>query len=591
MMEKQRHALKLGIVIGIVFICQAIVFVKYNNFLQPALADTDCYMRLVRAEQLYDTGHWYDNTIYRSNFPFGETLHWTRLLDVLLLAGALIGTAFLPFHTALLWWGILISPVLLMLSLIAMFWAAKILFRPESVLRPCLLLICQMAVIANYSFARPDHHSLLVLGFIVVLALAFRMLSEPAKPAYTYYTGGVAALGMWVSVETLATVVMVVGTLVLLWVCRGQQVWLLAAQRVLLSLGLGAIAGVLIERAVGQWGVVEYDKISVVHIALFVVTWLLLRYISGFFATTRLQRVIGTIGLPLVGVGILALVFPGLLKGPYANVDARLIPIWLAHVGEVQPLLASDSSLILGFMGNSLWLLPYGLLVWRSKERLPDAWVLIHGGIILFAALSVYQVRWAAYAGVLLVFIMSHLQEKGLERTARICNTALRTVLQVAMILVVAFGTPIWSIVMTKPVEEGRPQAYSQTEHTLTAVLKGYEAPQTVLASVNYSPRILYETKHRVIATPYHRNTAGILYWDDFIKAKTDDAAREILRQRNVNLVVIGGEEIDSRRIETPAAQELFVYRVMTGKGPEWLKQVLRPENSQGGFAVFEVQH
>ncbi len=61
----------------------------------------DGYMRLNRVTQLYLTGDWYDSGIRRSNAPYGEVLHWTRPLDLLLLAGAFVSAPFSDFRTGL----------------------------------------------------------------------------------------------------------------------------------------------------------------------------------------------------------------------------------------------------------------------------------------------------------------------------------------------------------------------------------------------------------------------------------------------------------------------------------------------------------
>jgi len=55
---------------------------------EGGLIGTDGYMRLVRVELLQETGAWFDGRIPRSNAPYGDTLHWTRPLDVLLLGAA-----------------------------------------------------------------------------------------------------------------------------------------------------------------------------------------------------------------------------------------------------------------------------------------------------------------------------------------------------------------------------------------------------------------------------------------------------------------------------------------------------------------------
>ncbi len=66
-----------------------------------ALWTADGYMRLVRVEALYETGDWYDGVVHRSNAPYGESLHWTRPFDVVLLAGAAPLAPVVGFKTAL----------------------------------------------------------------------------------------------------------------------------------------------------------------------------------------------------------------------------------------------------------------------------------------------------------------------------------------------------------------------------------------------------------------------------------------------------------------------------------------------------------
>ena len=84
------------------------------------LGDSDCYMHLIRASDLYETGRWYDPVIERSNAPYGNRLHWTRPFDLLLLAGAVPGSLLTSFSSSLFWWGVVISPVILIALLLAL---------------------------------------------------------------------------------------------------------------------------------------------------------------------------------------------------------------------------------------------------------------------------------------------------------------------------------------------------------------------------------------------------------------------------------------------------------------------------------------
>ena len=96
-----------------------------SPLLDGELIGTDGYMRLVRVQLLHETGAWFDGRIPRSNAPYGDTLHWTRPFDLLLLGAAWPLTPFLGFEKALFWGGAFVSPLLLLATGTAMIWAAK----------------------------------------------------------------------------------------------------------------------------------------------------------------------------------------------------------------------------------------------------------------------------------------------------------------------------------------------------------------------------------------------------------------------------------------------------------------------------------
>ena len=108
----------------------AAVHIAWWFFAQPPvtdgiLADGDSYARLVRVEHWLATGAWLDTTFPRSNAPFADTFHWTRLFDVLLIGLAAPIMIFLDMKQALLWSGILISPVIHILLAVALAWAVR----------------------------------------------------------------------------------------------------------------------------------------------------------------------------------------------------------------------------------------------------------------------------------------------------------------------------------------------------------------------------------------------------------------------------------------------------------------------------------
>ncbi len=60
------------------------------NVFDGELMGTDSYTRLNRVLFVYEEGGWNHSLYPRSNAPYGESIHWTKPMDLLLLAGGTI---------------------------------------------------------------------------------------------------------------------------------------------------------------------------------------------------------------------------------------------------------------------------------------------------------------------------------------------------------------------------------------------------------------------------------------------------------------------------------------------------------------------
>ncbi len=169
--------------------------------LDGQLLGTDAYMRLVLVTQLYEKGAWFDGGVARSNAPYGEVLHWTRPLDVLLLAGAWALKPFFGFKGGLYWSGALVSPILWALTCLAFAWASAPFFARDRRPLAMIAFVVQPGVIAYSLAGRADHHMLILLIFVVSLGLTARLLLRPYRAGLAIAAGAAAGLGIWVSVE------------------------------------------------------------------------------------------------------------------------------------------------------------------------------------------------------------------------------------------------------------------------------------------------------------------------------------------------------------------------------------------------------
>src|SRR6185503_15272889 len=106
-------------------------------------------------------------------------MHWTRPFDLALLAGAYAGAPFVGFHAALFWWGVFLPALLQVVCALLLVWAAAPLLDAASQLFLGLVFVFQMSVSAYAMAGRPDHHLLLLVGFIALLGLTLRLLLRP----------------------------------------------------------------------------------------------------------------------------------------------------------------------------------------------------------------------------------------------------------------------------------------------------------------------------------------------------------------------------------------------------------------------------
>ena len=256
--------------------------------LDGALVDSDAYMRLSRVLQLHDSGSWFDPRFPRINPPDGHVQHWTRPLDALLLAGAWLLEPLLGFARALHLWGVLISPALLALAVVATAWAAAPALDRDSRLLACLVLLTQPTVLAYTSVGRPDHHSLLLLLAVILIGLTARLAAAPHDRRAALFAGVIAGLGIWVSSEAMIFVAVSLATLGLFWLAGTPG--MVAANRTYLVTAAAALGtALLLERGPAELFALESDRLSIVHVVLFML-------LAGFWVTIGAAERAGGLG-------------------------------------------------------------------------------------------------------------------------------------------------------------------------------------------------------------------------------------------------------------------------------------------------------
>lgn len=579
------------------------------------LMDTDCYMRLVRVEHWAATNEWFANTIPQSNAPFGESQHWSRPLDILLLLGAKFFQPLLGFEHALLIWGILLSPLLQGLAAVILAWGMIPCMARHDRFRLLLLFTTQIAVLLPFLGGRPDHHSLLSLLFVLDIALLVRLARQ--KTSHLWYArvlGLSLALAMWVSIESLTVMAMTLLVLGVWWAYeKNSRVGEVAFTTFIWAL-TGCLLSLALDRPAQVFFIFQPDRLSFQHVelvALLTAGTFVMRAISFFHLPKGLFRLAAGGGIALLITAAIYLCVPMLLHSPYSLVKVEVVKNWLNNVAEVQPIAQPTrhgAFLFLLCLNPLLLVLPWMVIrLSHPKNRGRFLMMLTAVGLVVFLPLSFFQVRWIAYAGLLLIFPLNLILSEAMSWVTVKFQGFTRSLVRAFLVtsflfvfLAIAIGSnvllsnqetpsPLPPIPNTTQKEKPVPPA-RLTELCDWLLAHHSELPERprFLNFIDDGPELLYRTKWEVIATPYHRNSQGIYdTYKIFSSEKGSPEAEGLLRTRSANLILLkksGGEA----QLYSSSAKSL--YRSLADESPPlWAKEIRLPDDLQKNYRLYRI--
>jgi len=591
----------LGIIILCLFFVTHLLYALLGpiNIMGGELLGTDGYTRLNRVQFIYEQGTW-NNSIYpRSNAPYGESIHWTKPLDFILLAGGNGLSIFMPFSTGLHVWGVIMSPVLHLVAFAGLLCLMRQRLDRLGIILLVILFLVQPILTGYFRIGRPDHHSLILAIFSWFIVGLDWGLQRSRHVRHLMFTGCMGALGLWVSVEFLVAIgVFLTGyTLVWLWAGKAKMYPVLI---IMSSMFLFSALFLCVERLGEDLFLIEYDRISLAHVTvlgLILVVWAAIALISR--KTTWLSTRGGRIRIIGLGSIIACLVqwslFPGFFHGPLAGMDPAIRQLLWDSVAETQPLKNSEAIMNVGMGILALPLLASGL--WREHTMLSKyQGLLLMIGAGMFIPLAFYEVRWTPYASIVLlipyvVYVRKALEWVGTRWPNRRGEAASFIAGLVLLFWPITVGTVL---ALEEPQAEistlgGKCPLLSLTEY-LNKQVANEPTSKTILAFKDFGPELLYRTSYQVIGTPMHRNRDGLGDSLAIMKAQNHLHAKALIQRRHVDLIVIclkSNAESETYRDSIP--KNNLYETLLEGELPTWLTEVVLPEKLQESFRLFEV--
>jgi hypothetical protein len=510
------------------------------------LPDTDDVMRL---QQIRDWlgGQGFGDLAQHRLGAAGLEMHWSRLPD--LVPGAIIalltpvtGARAAELVAVILWPPLLFAAALMLVAAIA---------RQVRASAPVAVIIAALAYPASALFlpGRIDHHGLQ----LVLLLILVRAVIGPGGWRSGAAAGAASVASLVVGMETAPFLALGGGVLVLRWVADG------AGERLRLlgygaSLVVGLALAALLFRTSG-WGVATCDAFAAplwraAQVAA--VAPLALALVARGIATARARLIAALVVGGASGVAALAL-SPACLS-PYGGVDPLLERLWLGRVAEAQPLFGAPLDHAIGYVGLALAGLAATLWQWRRTRDM--GWAVLAAFQLAALALALVQLR-GIYVGTLLAppglaALIGHARERGALPLAA------------AWIVSAGFVYPALGSLVAQP------QPHATCDGGAVLAQLAAQPAGTVAAPIDLGAYALAETRHRVLAAPYHRNAQGNLAVYRLIDLPVDAARAEAKRLR-IDLIATCGGAWDE--LGAPPAGSLRAA-LRAGTPPEWLTPV-----------------
>lgn len=561
--------------VTIILACAAVSLVAGNlqGVFEGNLIDTDSYARVSRIEAMLEAGRALHHTP-RDNGGVPIALHWTHLLDGLILLLSLPLRLFFPPGEALRLAGAAIGPLSTIMVALAAFHAVRLAAgRGRHAITAAVLAALAPGIVAYGAFGRADHHVALAAIAVITPALAYVAGSGGRGRGPAIAAGGLGGIGDWLSPEQLPFVLFAWAVAALRDVEADRRV----GPRTL-AFAAGHLAVLLlawlIDPPSGGRMAVEVDRLSLPYVELaagMLVVPLILR---------RFVPVVGSLWLAAIIAGAILCVplvawlvhYPDVIKGAGGIFSAEAIERVWRYVAEMRPVTSLQNLALMIVLPALVLAVLLGVLLLRTRTPLA---LLLCGFAVFLLYIGVSHVRFAMYLELAAVVALG----VAIETATRNTVSRGRCLAMVAAWLVLLIGPYALSSIL--PADKSMERLGGSCKARLLTEDLAPLAGQVVLAQFSDSPEILYFTRTILVAGPYHRAERLIMRSLDAFDETNFAGAMPASFAATMAKVVL----ICSRDRVTAGT---LAAALKDGRPPDWL--VERPLDPKSGYRLYVVR-
>lgn len=549
-------------------------------------SDVDDLMRLLQVRDVLHGQGWFDMTQHRLDPPFGLPMHWSRLVDLPLIAVIAPLTPLFGEARAEQIAVALVPLVTLGVTMIALMAAVRRLLGPDPllVLLAPFMLATAPAVLIQMFPTRIDHHG----WQICAAAVAFAGLLDRVPRRGGLIAGAAVAIFLSISLEGVPYAVAVAGILALLWAAERESATRLTA--FMASLAVVELTCFVATAPTLRWTTPLCDVVKPAHVEALIVaaiaTALVVQLTKRRGAPWRLAA-LGVAGA--AALAAFAWLAPECLGSPFGRMDPLVQRFWYDNVVEGLPFYDQTFVGAVSMLAFPIVGLAGAVIGWRRAET-PDArrrWLLV----LLIAAAAFLigaMVRRAAGLSHVLAIPGALLLVQMLRpRVEAVASSGLRILAMAVMIFALSPLMPVFAAGEVSPdpgAKELAPESGCGVECGLAALDR--LPPGVMFNEVDIGPRLIAATRHDAYVGGYHRMEKPLHNAIQAFIGSTDQA-RSIICGGRFDYVLLAPGSGESALYRT-AAPHGFASQLIAGRTPAWLTRLELPTRD---LAVYRIDH
>lgn len=609
--------------VELIFLVVVAMFVNVVAYLNSCgftiqFHDTDDFMRLVRTNENFSSGNLLNTIVSRCNYPFGGELHWTCFYDLLWIVPVWLINIFAnSLRESIEITGFIISPLLSVLYVLIFYKIMAQVLEKKNAFLAAALLAGHPFVLACHIFGRADYHAFLIFMIILYISFIVKAVAENfIKHSTCIISAVIAALCLWASPETIIPLAVIDLVLFAFAIFKKVNIkylyfknlftaciiaMIVHATGAILSYAL-AISMVLLltpyiyfkdgfkkDIILGNWhlfallvitlclpniGATEYDKLSCLHFSIYLYSALFFAINMMYMKCDKSSRIV----YALCWIGIMSAIFFAIYpKSIYfmgADIDPYVREVWFKKVIEMQSpyqtgmyipfsvfeitVLVCVGAKIKNLLSNKL-----------TKNGL--LWWCLVANAIVYAILAACANRMIPYAAIFSIPFIVDFSFNAKATLSRYWSIIIAICLTFSMEFIHDYSdnTNYSSVDKSKSTDDqGKEAAFFNLVDNLSAT------PVVLMAHSNFGPKLLYYTKHYVIAAPYHRQTYGITMAHKILLKDFDAAeVQRLLKQSHSDYIIIN-KNLCNRKATKSFSDILAKYANYNG----WIDEAVVPD-------------